>query len=361
MRLFRRKGSKLFCADHHAGGQRHRKSMETADRRKAEKDAREWAKKLDDQYPTKRESTMLAAGIKSFLDECVDARLAVNTVRGYRSILDRFLEHVGDEDITLWSGDVAFDKVAEFLRARRGDVKNTTKDRVTVGTFFNYAKSKRWYRGENPAGGKLHRLRRPRQGFIKPERRTTAEEDQALRLQGHKSPVWPVLLLTRWAGMRRGEACTVRWSEIDLRLGRADVMGHEGGRKHPRRVWLASWVVMQLRSIKPAWLPRDGDVPVWPHHPDTASEFLRELCDEHLDRRISFNDLRASFATDCYEHGLTPAQESRIVGHSAAVAEKHYLEYEAKEARSKLPDDPLTERRDGDADGDADSDAKVAQ
>lgn len=161
--------------------------------------------------------------------------------------------------------------------------------------------------------------------------------------------------------MRRGEACTVRWSEIDLKSGCADVMGYEGGRKHPRRVWLAPWVVMQFRAIKPAWLPSDGDIPVWPHHPDTASELLTELCSEYLERRLSFNDLRASFATDCYEHGLTPAQESRIVGHSSAVAEKHYLAYEAKEARTKLPDDPLVECPDGDADEDADSDARMAQ
>jgi len=361
MRVFRRNGSDIWWADHHAGGRRHRRSMKTADRRKAEKRAREWAKELDDQFALVRNPMVLSAGIADFIKECESARLAGNTVRGYRQMLGRFLAVVGDEDISMWTQDVAFDKVSEFIRVRRGEVKNVTKDRVTVNTFFNYAKSKRWYRGENPAGGKLHNLRQPRKGFVKPERRTTPEEDQILRQEGQKSPVWPVLLLTRWAGMRRGEACTVRWSEIHLRLGCADVMGHEGGRKHPRRVWLAPWVVMQLRAIRPSWMPRDGNIPIWPHHPDTATELLGELCDEHLDRRISFNDLRASFATDCYEHGLTPAQESRIVGHSAAVAEKHYLEYEAKEARSKLPDDPIADPPDGDAGVDAELDAKVAQ
>ena len=93
--------------------------------------------------------------------------------------------------------------------------------------------------------------------------------------------------------------------------------------------------------MKPAWLPNDGECPIWPHHQDTASDMLAEFCDSHLTRKLNFNDLRASFATECYERGLTPSQESRIVGHGVAVAEKHYLDYEAKEARPKLPPDPL--------------------
>ena len=47
------------------------------------------------------------------------------------------------------------------------------------------------------------------------------------------------------------------------------------------------------------------------------------------------------------------------MGHGVAVAEKHYLDYKAKEARGKLPPDPLTGG--DDADPDAELDAKVAQ
>ena len=70
---------------------------------------------------------------------------------------------------------------------------------------------------------------------------------------------------------------------------------------------------------------------------------MEAFCDEHLDLRITLNDPRASFTTQCFEQGLTAAQESRIVGHSPAVAEKHYSDYEAQEARDKLPPDPLQE------------------
>lgn len=55
-------------------------------------------------------------------------------------------------------------------------------------------------------------------------------------------------------------------------------------------------------------------------------------------------------------HDLTPTQESSIVGHSIAVAEKHYSEYEAKEARALLPPDPLTNRTQEDRDAGSDAD-----
>ena len=41
--------------------------------------------------------------------------------------------------------------------------------------------------------------------------------------------LWPILLLARWAGLRRGEACALRWSEIYLAEGYLEVRGHEGG------------------------------------------------------------------------------------------------------------------------------------
>ena len=84
---------------------------------------------------------------------------------------------------------------------------------------------------------------------------------------------------------------------------------------------------------------------------------LKEFCEEHLTRQLNFNDLRASFATECYERGVTAEQESRIVGHGVAVAEKHYLDYEAKEARPKLPPDPLAGTGD---DGGAEPAARMA-
>jgi len=271
------------------------------------------------------------------------ADLLRKTLHGYASRLKKFLAFNGDEDVSLWTPREARGKVRDHLESRTSEISHLENDRVPIGTFFNYLRAKEWYNGENPADAKVHLRRRPRRRMKETKRCTTPEEDLVLRREGQNSIIWPVLLLARWAGLRRGEACTVRWNEIDLDKGYLNVTGHEWGRKHPRRVTLAPWIVLQLRMLKPARVPGDGAWPVWPYHVDVASKELKELCKRHPLREITFNDLRASFATECYRRGMTPAQESRIVGHGVAVAEKHYLEYEAEEARALLPPDPLTE------------------
>lgn len=346
MNVYRRPGSKMWWADHFAGGKRHRKSMRTADRRKADKLAREWALQLDDLHSVARQEVKLSTAIDSFIGHCRESGLSRLTVRGYAGRLQTFLARTGDEDLAEWTPDVAYDKISAYLNTRSHEIRSTKHDRLVLSAFFSFLRAKRWYKGENPADAKLHGLRHPRRRLQKPKRCTTPKEDLVIRREGQKNALWPVLLLTRWAGMRRGEACTLRWSEVDLDRGFADIVGHEYGRKHVRRVWLADWVVLLLRAIRPRWLPEDGNWPVWPRHPDTATKEFEEFCQKHLKRRITFNDLRASFTTQCYEHGLSPMQESRIVGHSAAVAEKHYSEYDAREARHRLPPDPLTTVRD---------------
>ncbi len=256
----------------------------------------------------------------------------------------KFLAFTGDEDVSAWVGDDAHGRPSRFLESRMHEVESTKHDRVRLSAFFNFMRAKRWYRGANPADAKLHFREGKRDSCLKKQRRTlTPEEDLVLRREGQESILWPVLLLTRWAGLRRGEACTVRWSEVNLDQGYLDVTGHQWGRKHPRNVQLAAWVVLQLRMLKPGRVPGNGAWPIWPYHIDMATKKLKTFCEEHGLRRITFNDLPASFVTECFERGMTPIQESRIAGHGVAVAERHYSEYQAEEARLLLPGDPLTE------------------
>jgi integrase len=342
MKLYRRPGSNIWWCYHRAGGKTHRKTMGTTDEKKAKDSGRAWAQRLNELYAKKREIIMLSNTIGSFLVHCRESSLAKLTVAGYASKLKFFLARNGDEDLWWWDADTAYDKVMEYFDTRTHEVSNLKPDRLVLSAFFNYLKAKRWYKGENPADAKLHGLRRPRRMLKKPKRCMTPEEDLVLRREAQKSRLWPIILLTRWAGMRRGEACLVRWSEIDLDKGFADVVGHEGARKHARRVWLAPWVVLQLRAIKPNWIPEDGTLTLWPYHPDTSTDGFAVFSWKHFGRRVTFNDLRASFTTESFVNGLSAEQESRLVGHSAAVAERYYSEFEAEQARFKLPPDPLT-------------------
>jgi len=360
LKIYRRPGSPKYQMECWVKGKRHRASTKSADERKANKIARDWARNLEERHSVTRVEIMLSMAIDGFVAHCKESGLARTTVANYASRLGKFLDGVGDVDLSEWVPDVAYGVVSRYLRERAHEIRSPKHDRLVLSAFFNYLRYRRWYKGENPADAKLHSLRQPRAKLRRSKRRTTREEDLIMRRLGPKHAFWPVLLLTRWAGMRRGEACSLLWSEISLDEGYADVVGHEGGRKHPRRVGLAPWVVLQLRTLQPNWLPENGKWPVWPRHPDTATEELQAFCDEHLGRRISYNDLRATFTTECFERGLTPKQESMIVGHSAGVADRHYSDYEAMEARTKLAPDPLTEAGGSDPTG-VESAARVAQ
>jgi len=357
--VYKRAGSQMYWAYFYAGGRPHRKTMGTADEDEAWEKAREWRSQLEAHYAAAHADVRLSAAVGAFLNDCREGRLAKLTIKGYASKLRLFSTFVGEENLATWSPEYAFDKVSAYLKARAHDVSNVKPDRLVLSAFFNFLQSKRWYSGQNPANAELYKLRRPRKPLKKPKRCTTDAEDLILRKKGPKNRLWPVILLTRWAGMRRGEACLLRWSEIDLEAGFADVVGHEGGRKHPRRVWLAPWVVLQLRTIRPSWMPEGGDISVWPHNVCWATQALEKFCREHLTRKLSFHDLRASFTTDCFENGLTAKEESKLVGHSAAVAEKHYDEHDAREARHKLPPDPMTTAGDDEPDESAASKAAM--
>jgi len=341
MSVFPRPGTKNLWMQHRAGGKRHRMTTGTSDEAEASKIDQEWTRKLDEHYSVKRTEIRLSTAIGKFLEHCRSSRLARRTISGYAHRLGDFMEHAGNIDISTWMCDDARRVVRNYVERRSSRVTNVANVRVPLGTFFNYLRAEELFKGENPADAKLQPKRRPRKQLKKPKRRTSREEDIVLRLEGAITRLWLVILLTRWAGMRRGEACTLRWSEIDLDACRADVVGHEGGKKHPRVVWLSDWVVDELRKARPSGLPKKADQPVWPYHPDTASDDMKEFCQKHGLRRITFNDLRSSFTTGCFDNGLSAKQESKIVGHSAAVAEKHYDEYEAAEARHKLSGDPL--------------------
>lgn len=287
--------------------------------------------------------------VKEYLDDCARRGLAAGTRAGYACRLRSFVGHVG---VRRRPAGITFADVAGWLAARMERVSDVADDRKSLAVFLNYCRRRRVLRGENPAAAELHRLPRPR--YFRRHRTMMPGEDLALRRVACRRDVWPVVLLARWAGLRRGEACVARWCDVDLAQGAVDVPGHEGGRKHPRVVWLSPWVQLQLRSWMndPTWPARPRD-PVWPLHVRSADRRLAEICEAAELRRLTWNVLRASFVTDCFSRGMTAKEESLIVGHSPEIAERHYNEWLAREARSKLPPDPLAgvAARDGTEDG----------
>ena len=208
IRVYRRPGSKVYQMDVWIGKRRFRKSAGTANERVANTKARAWVEGLRERFSAGGTEIGPTMAVDFFIDHCQRLGRAKLTVDGYRSRLKYFVAWVGDVDLREWTPDVARTKVDEYLTDRENAVKSVDHDRIALSVLFNFLKSKKWYKGENPANAKLHVHRKqPSTARMKPKRCTTASEDEIIRREGAKTRLWPVLLLTRWAGMRRGEAC----------------------------------------------------------------------------------------------------------------------------------------------------------
>lgn len=279
--------------------------------------------------------------LADFLDESRGRGLALSTVATYRSRLRGFVTWCGAR-AKVRRLDV--ETLTSYLVELGRELSSVADHRKSLSCFCNYARRRRLIKGPNPAGAELHRLRRSR--WRRRRRTMRGPEDLALRREASRRDVWPAVLLARWAGLRRGEACSARWCDVDVVGGAVELPGREGGRKHPRTVWLSSWVQLQLRGwmTDATWPARPADE-IWPHHAKTADRRLAEICEDAGLRHLTWNILRASFVTDCFARGMTAKEESLIVGHSPAVAERYYNEWLAREARVKLPPDPLERGR----------------
>lgn len=277
-----------------------------------------------------------------FLEESRGRGLALSTLATYRSRLGAFVAWAGPR---AGARALTVERVSSYLVELVAGITSAADHRKSLSSFCNYARRRRVLRGLNPAAAELHRLARPR--WRRRRRTMTGAEDLVLRREACRRDVWPAVLLARWAGLRRGEACSARWCDVDVAGGAVELPGLEGGRKHPRTVWLSAWVQLQLRGwmTDTTWPARPADE-IWPHHAKTADRRLAEICGDAGLRRLTWNVLRASFVTDCFRGGMTAKEESLIVGHSPAVAERYYNEWLAREARVKLPPDPM-ERGDG--------------
>ena len=279
--------------------------------------------------------------VRDFLEESRGRGLALSTVATYGSRLRAFAAAMGPR---AKARALTQERITRYLTERRGEISSASDHRKTISCLCNYARRRRLIRGPNPAAAELHRLPRPR--WRRRRRTMTVGEDLALRREACRRDVWPAVLLARWSGLRRGEACTARGCDVDVAGGAVELPGREGGLKHPRTVWLSSWVQLQLRGwmTDTSWPARPADE-IWPHHAKTADRRLAEICRDAGLRHLTWNVLRASFVTDCFRGGMTAKEESLIVGHSPDVAERYYNEWLAREARVKLPGDPLERGR----------------
>lgn len=165
----------------------------------------------------------------------------------------------------------------------------------------------------------------------RPETLDSGEVTEMLRgMWGHVQEAVAICSVT--LGLRRGEACALTWSDINLKTGevrvsksRQCVNGEvvtEGTKtdKSTRSCWLPRFAVNRLRKIKGKGLIT-GDV-----SPDKVARSIKSWCKRRGLPHVSMTNLRHTWATLAIEAGVGIETVAMMLGHTdISTAYDHYI------------------------------------
>lgn len=252
-------------------------------------------------------------------------RLRASTLEGYESalrlhVLPRFgeveLTSIDADDVQAWVDGFALPGAAEKAYKTLRQVVRWVMRRLRV------------VMADPTLGAELPR--RPA-----PERRTldAGQARAYLRAQwGGEAEAVAICALT--LGLRRGEACALRWEDVDLRTGEVRV------RRSRQR--LASGKVVEVapkteRSARSCWLPRfavrrlrqlrQGATGLLCElAPDVVARRLRSACRAAGAPWVPMTSLRHSWATMAVEAGVGIETVAMMLGHAdIGTAYEHYI------------------------------------
>jgi integrase len=194
---------------------------------------------------------------------------------------------------------------------------------------------------------------------------TALEQDKILALvEGFRgSPLFDVVFVMAFTGMRRGEALALRWCDFNpaartLRIERALEYTKKFGlrfkepksERSKRTITLDPTLVALLTKMREPWLrliagvPAGADIdlglvripddwlifpapdgqPNEPRHPDAVTKHFMLRAEEILGFAIRLHDLRVSYGTWLLDHGEPVHVVAKRLGHDAAVLLKVY-------------------------------------
>lgn len=167
-----------------------------------------------------------------------------------------------------------------------------------------------------------------------PYRPEVLEADQVTEMLrgfwGH--PYEAVIICAITLGLRRGEACGLEWSDINLKTGAVNINKSrqyvKGGvitvrtktNRSTRTVYLPKFALQRLKQIKGKGLIT-GDV-----SPDKVSRQIKSWCKKHSLPHVSMTNMRHTWATLAVEAGVGIETVAMMLGHTEiSTAYNHYI------------------------------------
>lgn len=172
-------------------------------------------------------------------------------------------------------------------------------------------------------------------------RELTLEELQAV-CNAAKDDLRPLLAIGIYTGLRLGDACTLRWGEVDLVRGIITRIPNKTGRKNPKPVVIPIHPTLRAMLQETPKADRRGDVlpriaADYRRHGSYVTDRVQALFDEceiQTTRKIEgrnksqvevgFHSLRHSFVSMCSENKVPLAVVQGMIGHSNPAMTRHY-------------------------------------
>lgn len=111
------------------------------------------------------------------------------------------------------------------------------------------------------------------------------------------------------SGVRKSEALSVRWSDVDFKQSRIFI---DGTKTESSKRYIPLFDSIKLILAKQ---PHTSEY-VFPYADYTVKNAWRWLCNKHADIDYSIHSLRHTFATRCYENGISDKIIQKWLGHS---------------------------------------------
>jgi len=283
----------------------------------------------------------LGEWLDKWLDEYMLFKIKENTLDGYRAIVEHQIKRfLGDKQLAyLTTADIQkfYNKIRKEGRVKRHPLLGyaladsvVRKIHMTLHEALEAAVKERFI-VRNPTNGTTI----PKKSYGEKQVLGDSQLDrfmEAIRQEPYWYDFFYVEIMT---GLRRGEICGLKWSDIDFTAGTMNVRRSVGRIKYggiaigetktnagTRKIIMPPSVAELLKTKKDnainEWIFPHYMKPSDPLHPDTAYNKLKSILKSVELPLIRFHDLRHTFATHATQGGVDAKTLAGILGHTNA-------------------------------------------